>query len=106
MQAPSTRYRDLVDLVSIVSTATVDAAAQQKALRSEGKRRGIVLPNRFDVPDRALWERGYAAEARRSLLTTAQTLDDGLAIVRPFVDALLQETATGQWNPKTQRWGT
>ncbi|GAC1676286.1 MAG: hypothetical protein PVS3B2_18680 [Candidatus Dormibacteraceae bacterium] len=106
LQAPSTRYRDLVDLVSIVSTATVDATAQQKALRSESKRRGIVLPNRFDVPDRALWERGYAAEARRSLLTTAQTLDDGLAIVRPFVDALLQETATGQWNPKTQRWGT
>jgi hypothetical protein len=106
LQAPSTRYRDLVDLVSIVSAATVDAAAQQKALRSEVKRRGIVLPDRFDVPDRALWEPGYAAEARRSLLTMAQTLDGALAIVRPFVDALLQETATGQWSPKTQRWET
>lgn len=106
LQAPSTRYRDLVDLVSIVSTSTVDAAAQQKALQSEAKRRGIVLPHRFDVPDRALWERGYAAEARRSLLTTAHTLDEAHAIVCSFVDALLDETATGHWNPKTQRWET
>ena len=106
LQAPSTRYRDLVDLVSIIAAASVNAEAQQKALRSEAKRRGIVLPERFRVPDRALWERGYPAEARRSLLTMAQTLDEALAIVRPFVDALLQETATGQWNPKTQRWET
>lgn len=104
LQAPSTRYRDLVDLVSIVSSVTVAAAAQQKALRSEAKRRGIVLPDRFDVPDRALWERGYAAEARRSLLTTEHTLDEALAVARPFVDALLDETAIGHWNPKTQLW--
>lgn len=106
MQAPSTRYRDLVDLVSIVSAATVQAAAEQKALRSEATRRGIVLPERFDVPDRALWEGGYAAEARRSLLTIAHTLDNALALVRPFIGALLDETAAGHWNPNTQRWET
>ncbi len=106
LQAPSTRYRDLVDLVSIVGAATVNAAAQQKALRSEAKRRGIVLPKRFDVPDRALWERGYAAEARRSLLTIGHTLDDALALVRPFIHALLDETAVGRWNPSAQRWET
>lgn len=106
LQAPSTRYRDLVDLVSIISAVTVNAAAQQKALRSETKRRGLVLPEGFDVPDRALWERGYAAEARRSLLTLAHTLDQALAIILPFVDALLDGTATGHWNPKTQRWET
>ncbi len=104
LQTPSTRYRDLVDIVSIVAAAKVNAAAQQKALRSEAIRRGIVLPERFDVPDRALWEGGYAAEARRSLLTMAHTLDDALAVVRPFIDALLDETAAGHWNPSTQRW--
>lgn len=104
LQAPSTRYRDLVDLVSIVAAAAVNAAAQQKALRSEAKRRGIVLPERFDVPDRALWESGYAAEARRSLLTMAHTLDDALASVRPFIDPLLGETASGSWNPRRKRW--
>src|SRR5579859_2174093 len=106
LQTPSTRYRDLVDIVSIVAAAKVNAAAQQKALRSEAMRRGIVLQERFEVPDRAMWERGYAAEARRSLLAMAQTLDDALAAVRPFIDALLDETASGQWNPDTRRWGT
>jgi len=106
LQAPSTRYRDLVDIVSIVGAATVKAAAQQKALQSEAKRRGIVLPERFDVPDRALWEDGYATEARRSLLTIGHTLDDALALVRPFIDALLDETAVGRWNPSAQRWET
>ena len=104
LQAPSTRYRDLVDLVSIVAIASVDALAQRKALRSEAKRRGILLPDRFNVPDRALWERGYAAEARRSLLTTTHTLDEALTVVRPFIDPLLEETATGRWNPSSRRW--
>ena len=37
-QMPSTRYRDLVDLVAIVRAASVDADAQRVALRSEFKR--------------------------------------------------------------------
>ena len=60
---PSTRFRDLVDLVAIVIAASIDAAAQMKALASEAERRGLTLPDRFAVPDRDLWESGYAAEA-------------------------------------------
>jgi Nucleotidyl transferase AbiEii toxin, Type IV TA system len=78
---PSTRFRDLVDLVAIVGGASVDSSTQTTALRSEFDRRGLRLPPSFDVPDRALWEPGYAAEARRWLLDTAQTLDDALAVV-------------------------
>lgn len=70
---PSTRFRDLVDLVAIVIGASVDAGAQMRALESEAERRGFTLPQRFDVPDRELWEPGYAAEARRSLLPLART---------------------------------
>jgi hypothetical protein len=57
--APSTRYRDLVDLVAIVVAAQVDAEPQLAALRSEASRRGLRLPTRFDVPDRRRWEPGY-----------------------------------------------
>ena len=35
MEVPSTRYRDLVDLVAIVSGAVIEADAQKRALRSE-----------------------------------------------------------------------
>jgi Nucleotidyl transferase AbiEii toxin, Type IV TA system len=103
-EAPSTRFRDLVDLVAIVFVASVDAKRQIAALRSEAKRRGLRLPERFVVPDRALWESGYAAEAGRSLLPTARTLDEALATVTPFLDPLLGGTARGSWDPQNGRW--
>ena len=103
-QVPSTRYRDVVDLVSIVTGASVSAGEQRLALESEFRRRGLTLPSSFDVPDRSLWEPGYAAEARRSLLTVGRTLDEALAIVRPFLDPLLDRTAVGSWNRGVHAW--
>jgi hypothetical protein len=103
-EAPSTRFRDLVDLVAIALAASVEAEAQIAALRSEAQRRGLQLPERFAVPDRALWEPGYAAEAGRSLLPTARTLDEALATVTPFLDPLLGGTARGRWDPRNRRW--
>jgi len=104
--APSTRYKDLVDLVAIILAAPVDAEPQLIALQSEASRRGLRLPTRFDVPDRRLWESGYRAEARRSLLRTARTLDEALAIVRPFAEPLLDGTALGSWSPDNRRWNS
>lgn len=101
---PSTRYRDLVDLVAIITGVSVDAAAQRTAVGSEFARRGLPLPEHFDVPDRTLWTPNYAAEARRSLLDTAATLDEALAVVRPFIDPLLQGTARGTWRPAEGTW--
>ncbi len=103
-RTPSTRYRDLVDLVAIARGASVDAKPQLRSLRSEAERRDVTLPQTFDVPDRALWERGYAREAKESVLADAQTLDEALAIVRPFIDPLLQDTARGRWDHEHQRW--
>jgi hypothetical protein len=101
---PSTRYKDLVDLVAIALGASVDANDQLTALRTQAERRGIGLPAPFDVPDRALWESGYAAEAGRSLLAAARTLDEALEIVAPFLDPLLDGTAAGRWDPEHGRW--
>jgi hypothetical protein len=101
---PSTRYRDLVDLVAIVTGASVPGDAQSRAIRSEFDRRGLALPDRFEVPDTALWEPGYAAEARRSMLGMAPTLDEALAIVRPFVDPVLEGTAVGSWDRESRVW--
>ncbi len=103
-QMPSTRYRDLVDLVSIVSGASVPADALRTAVVSEFKRRGLTMPAHFDVPDRGLWEPGYAAEARRSLLETGQTLDEALAIVRPCIDPVLSGNALGSWEHDRREW--
>lgn len=101
---PSTRYKDLVDLVAIARGASVEATAQVAALASETEDRGLTLPSRFDVPDREHWARGYAAEARRSLLDTAGTLEEALEIVAPFIDPLLDGSAAGRWDPEVAAW--
>jgi Nucleotidyl transferase AbiEii toxin, Type IV TA system len=101
---PSTRYKDLVDLVAIVLTAPVEAEPQLTALRSEAQRRGMQLPGRFAVPDRGLWQRGYAAEAGRSLLPVARTLDEAISTVTLFLDPLLNGTARDRWDPRNARW--
>jgi hypothetical protein len=71
---------------------------------SEFDRRQLNLPASFDVPDRRLWEPGYAAEARRSLLPEGRTLDEALSIVKPFTDPLLNQTAAGRWDPGPRQW--
>jgi hypothetical protein len=67
-EALSTRYKDLVDLVAIVLAASVEAEAQIAALQSEAERRRLPLPECFTVPERGLWEPGYAAAAGRGCL--------------------------------------
>jgi hypothetical protein len=101
---PSTRFRDLVDLVAISLGATIDAESQMQALNSEAARRDVTLPHRFDVPDRKLWETGYSAEAHRSLLPIAHDLNEALAVVRPFLDPLLDGTAQGTWEAEARLW--
>ncbi|KJF15606.1 hypothetical protein AXFE_35480 [Acidithrix ferrooxidans] len=101
---PSTRFKDLVDLVAIITEASVDAGLQRAAMHSEVERRGVVPPDRFDVPDRALWEMGYKREAQRSLLPLASTLDEALGVVTPFINAVFDGTAIGHWDPTTLQW--
>jgi hypothetical protein len=102
--APSTRFKDLVDLVAIALVAPLDATSQLVAVRSEAERRSVELPTRFDVPDRTMWERGYAAEARRSLLPSGRRLDEALELARALLDPVLDGTAQGRWVPADGRW--
>ena len=46
----------------------------------------------------------YAREARRAVTPIAATLAEALAIVRPFLDPLLDNTAAGAWDPAQQTW--
>jgi hypothetical protein len=102
-EMPSTRFRDLVDLVAIITAAPIAADAQATALLSELRRRGLDKPDRFDVPDRVLWEKGYEAEALRSQLEN-QSLDEAVALVGLFVDPILSATAVGTWSPEQRGW--
>ena len=101
---PSTRFKDLIDLVVLTRHARLAAEDQRRALVSEASRRNLRLPKSFDVPDQTLWERGYLAEARRAAAPVAVTLSAALAEVRPFLDPLLGGTAAGRWDPERRAW--
>ena len=101
---PSTRFKDLVDLVAIAQRATVPAALQMRALGKKAARRNIVLPEAFDIPDRAIWTRGYKSEARRTVGLEAMELDEALAIVREFLNPLLVGEAMGEWKQDLRMW--
>ena len=101
---PSTRFRDLVDLVAICLTSSLSAKSLITAVSSEAARRGLFLPDRIRVPDHQVWARGYAAEARRSLLSEAMTLEEALLVVGAFLDPVLDGTARGAWDSVTRTW--
>jgi len=101
---PSTRFRDLIDLGALVVSIRVGAEEQRVALLSEIERRGLQRPRRFVVPDREVWESGFARAARRAVGPPASTLDEVLALVGPFVDPVLDGTAIGTWDPELGAW--
>ncbi len=105
-RAPSTRYKDLIDLVAIARAAAVEAEGQIVALHSEAERRSVELPTVFAVPDFEAWKRGYEAEAARSLLEVATTLEEALELMARFANPLLDGSARGAWDPGTSSWLT
>ena len=92
MRKPSTRYKDLVDLVAIVTAASVAADEQIRALISEAERREVSLPASFDIPNRALWEsamrpKHVAHSSRRRLCWTRLLLSFAPSWIRSLTGA-------------------
>jgi hypothetical protein len=101
---PSTRYRDLVDLALIAHTQVVNATGLARALASESRRRGMVLPNRLSVPASVGWRAGYARSAREAPALVERELSAALATVAMLIDPILDGMATGVWDPDSRSW--
>ncbi|OUS91923.1 nucleotidyl transferase AbiEii/AbiGii toxin family protein [Rhodococcus sp. NCIMB 12038] len=106
--APSSRYRDLVDLVLIIDTWTLRADHLTAALRSEAQRRQLTLPTSVIAPG-PQWPTGYAATAKTvaALSPTARTIDQALNTVGRCLNPILDGTVSdGTWDPATSTWNT
>jgi hypothetical protein len=103
---PSTRFRDLVDLVLVARNRELNAAQLRTALVSEHRRRALPEAGKFDVPDRALWDGGYAKAASRAPdLDGFRTLEPAVTLAKAFLDPVLTaERTTGTWDPAAARW--
>jgi hypothetical protein len=101
---PSTRVKDLVDVVTVAATQRIEATGLITALESESARRGLRLPAAFAVPDPALWGPGYARLARGvPAIAAYQSFPAGLALANTFLDPILSRTRlAGTWAPT--RW--
>lgn len=104
-QRPSTRYRDLVDLLLITTALSLEAEPTARALASESSRRRMSLPAELIAPGPE-WPAGYRAIARDSQLSgDLHDLPQALARAGTCLNPLLAGSVTaGTWSPETARW--
>lgn len=107
----SSRYKDLVDLIVIATSANLDGHTITAALHAEVMRRqaagtDVTLPAVFTVPDRISWEPGYLAEAKRahSLVPEYRVLGGAERLASRFVTPLLSGPTPQQWLFAESAW--
>jgi hypothetical protein len=104
-ERPSTRFRDLVDLVLIARHRSISAPELLRALNSERTRRRLPDVRELCVPDAALWRKGYAGIAGDVPGLPEKDLDSGLALAKAFVDPVLSGSLRrGSWDPLELAW--
>ncbi len=100
----STRYRDLADLVAFAHGVTVRAGELRRALDSEARRRGLVLPDRLEVPSSPGWAAGYARIARETSGLEERDLDSAVSSAGRLLDPVLGGAVDGSWDPAAMAW--
>ncbi|MDX6669947.1 MAG: hypothetical protein QOI91_310 [Solirubrobacteraceae bacterium] len=99
---PSTRPKDLVDILLIAAAEEIDAASLRNALvRTFTTRNRQALPQSLPAAPTS-WEAPYARLAADVGVET--DLSSAVGQARAFLDPLLDGTATRRWDPKQQLW--
>ena len=99
----STRPKDLVDILLIARSATIDAASLRTALESTfGQREQQWVPASLPPPP-ANWREQY-----RKLATEVDVepdLDKAFASAAEFLDPILAGHTDGEWDSRSRSWG-
>ena len=103
-EVPSTRYRDLVDLLLIATTQPVDATRLRAALHSEYERRSLEPPRQFEVPSAGEWEAGYRRAASDAPRLATRSLNEAVTVDARLLDPILRDRTAGTWHPTDQTW--
>lgn len=104
---PSTRWRDLVDLLLIIGSFSFDAANTLAALNDQVRQRPLLdsLPAAVHTPG-PQWAHSYPGLAQRTNLPSAlHTLDPALQLLSLCMNPLLAGIVrTGVWQPAGREW--
>lgn len=101
---PSSREKDLVDLVVFATTQSIDGTALSFAIATEVRRRKMERFEQFNIP--ANWGRGYA-KLSKPVPHCAEypTVELARDLVSRLIDHALAGDADGRtWSPEARRW--
>jgi NADPH:quinone reductase-like Zn-dependent oxidoreductase len=100
----STRYRDLVDLATIALSQRLAAGDVHLAIHDELRRQGLSVPAGFEVPAAEAWAAGYRTYARALPHLREIAFEETLALVKAFLDPVLDGRREGFWQPEDRTW--
>ena len=102
--APSSREKDLVDLVVIATTYSLDAASLAAAIAIERRRRRLELFTHFTIP--TAWGPSYTKMARTiPACANHQAIDTAAALAQRLLDPVLNgDLAKGTWDSIQLAW--
>ncbi|MBC7277879.1 nucleotidyl transferase AbiEii/AbiGii toxin family protein [Nocardioides sp.] len=101
----SSRVKDLVDLVVLAHTQTVELAELRSAIEAKRAISGIDPFSHFDAPPD--WARTYSTTARGVPLASDMTAATASDLVATFIDPALDTISdTATWNPDNLTWTT
>ncbi|MBL5973662.1 MAG: nucleotidyl transferase AbiEii/AbiGii toxin family protein [Candidatus Leucobacter sulfamidivorax] len=101
---PSTREKDLVDLVVLATTQEIHSGAMRSAIRAEAVRRHLPVPTAFVIPEQ--WGLAYARMARETpACADYPTAQSAMRLMDRFLDQLLDGAVEyARWDPHRRRW--
>ncbi len=105
---PSSRVKDLVDIIVIASMANISSEKLAARVTTELAVRRIARPASFDIPDG--WEENYASIYAKMVKETraasyAPTLEAAKLCGKQLFDPILgQGLSNAKWNPEAKCW--
>ncbi len=102
--SPSTRQKDLVDLVVFARTHDVNGLALRKAIETEARRRGLASFSRVELP--RTWGREYSQMAKRVPHCEGFTeIKSARALIEDFIEPALRGEVDAQtWMFERLAW--
>lgn len=105
---PSSRRKDLVDVVVFARSCAIDGTKLSRRLRLECLARRMPLPNHFEIP--AEWFGAGETRFRKlcrqvPLAFDVGDISDAAALAAALFDPVLESSAEGKaWNPALGSW--
>lgn len=101
---PSSRMKDLVDVVTYATHEAFSKRELRLAIESECAKRGMDVPDRFTAP--GFWKERFASFSKGKLPSELAAFDAASGIAARFFDPVLRsDDGDMSWDPETGAWG-